>query len=758
MATKNRKPTKRSKQPADTTMQTLRAGTLERVSSAVMFTDRDLKITYANETSKQMLVKYAEHFRKLWAGFNPDTLIGTCVDVFHKNPAHQRRMLADASQLPHRAHIQVGPVTFALQIHANLNAKGEYIGTMLEWSDVTEMREQAARLSAIGKVQASIEFALDGTILTANDNFLKTLGYSLPEIQGKHHSMFIEPAVREGTDYRLFWEKLARGEYDAGQYKRIGKGGKEVWIQASYNPILDPNGKPYKVVKYATDITAEKLKSADFEGQLAAISKAQAVIEFKLDGTILMANDNFLKTLGYSLPEIQGKHHSLFVEPAVRESTDYRLFWEKLGRGEYDAGQYKRIGKGGKEVWIQASYNPIFDPNGKPYKVVKYATEVTEQVRMRDALDMAVKETQRTVQSAIDGDLTQRISTDGKTGQIAALSESVNELIESMMQVVGQIKLAAAEVQSGADEISKGNTNLSQRTEEQASSLEETASSMEEMTSTVKTTADNASQARQLSIAAREQAEKGGTIVNAAVSAMGEINASSKKIADIIGVIDEIAFQTNLLALNAAVEAARAGEQGRGFAVVATEVRNLAGRSATAAKEIKTLIKDSVVRVEEGSKLVDESGRALGDIGTAVRKVTDVVAEIAQASQEQATGIEQVNKAVMQMDETTQQNAALVEQAAAASEAILDQATQLADMVGKYRVDTASMATTSAPSATRVATAAPRPAPAATGGERRGVKRPWSKPNSAKAPVEAPKPRSAKEASGGGSDADWQEF
>jgi methyl-accepting chemotaxis protein len=309
-----------------------------------------------------------------------------------------------------------------------------------------------------------------------------------------------------------------------------------------------------------------------------------------------------------------------------------------------------------------------------------------DQLQMKEALDVAVNETQAVVQSAIDGQLTRRIGMAGKSGQIESLAVSVNALIDSMMKVVAAIKRAAGEVQLGAQEISQGNTNLSRRTEQQASSLEETASSMEEMTSTVKATADNAGQARQLAVAARAQAERGGDIVNSAVVAMGGINAASKKISDIIGVIDEIAFQTNLLALNAAVEAARAGEHGRGFAVVASEVRNLAGRSATAAKEIKTLISDSVIKVEEGSKLVGDSGKALGDIGAAVKRVADVIAEIAAASQEQAIGIEQVNNAVTQMDAATQQNAALVEQAAAASESIVGQATTLAALVARYDV------------------------------------------------------------------------
>ncbi|MDP9140458.1 MAG: methyl-accepting chemotaxis protein [Pseudomonadota bacterium] len=535
------------------------------------------------------------------------------------------------------------------------------------------------QLLAISKAQAVIEFTLDGKITSANENFLATVGYSLDEIRGQHHSMFVDPGYRASAEYRQFWEKLGRGEYDAGEYRRFGKGGKEVWIQASYNPILDMNGKPFKVVKYATDITAQKVRSADYEGQLAAISKAQAVIEFTLDGRITHANENFLATLGYALDEIRGQHHSMFAEPSYRASNEYRLFWEKLGRGEYDAGQYKRIGKGGKEIWIQASYNPIMDMNGKPFKVVKYATDITEQKQ-------AVNEVQRVLSALSQGNLTEKM-VGQYSGDFGRMRDDANATVDQLTQIITQIKTATDTINTASKEISSGNTDLSARTEQQAASLEETASSMEELTSTVKQNAENAKQANQLAMGASEVARKGGSVVSEVVTTMSAINESSKKIVDIISVIDGIAFQTNILALNAAVEAARAGEQGRGFAVVAAEVRSLAQRSAGAAKEIKTLIGDSVEKVGNGSKLVEQAGKTMEEIVTSVKRVTDIMAEISAASQEQSQGIEQVNQTITQMDEVTQQNAALVEEASAAARSLEEQAGGLSHSVSQFKLD-----------------------------------------------------------------------
>jgi PAS domain S-box-containing protein len=416
-----------------------------------------------------------------------------------------------------------------------------------------------------------------------------------------------------------------------------------------------------------------------------ALSKVQAVIEFNLDGTIITANDNFLNTLGYSLDEIKGKHHRMFCEAAYTNSQEYTNFWAKLNRGELDSGVSRRLGKGGKEVWIQASYNPIMDSKGKVYKVAKFATDVTAQKKAQIELETCIAEAQKSLGALAQGDLTQQMK-GAYQGELEKIKESINAALTNLTHTITTVRDTVEGVTTGSEQITKGSEDLSQRTSEQASALEETSASMEEMTSTVGQNADNAKQANQLAIAARDIAEKGGSVTVRAVEAMGEINKSSKKIADIITVIDEIAFQTNLLALNAAVEAARAGEHGRGFAVVASEVRNLAQRAATAAKEIKDLINESIQRVTDGSELVNQSGKTLEEIVGSVKRVTDIIAEITAASQEQAGGIDQVNRAIMQMDDATQQNAALVEETTSAAQSMKEQAVELLRQVETFKV------------------------------------------------------------------------
>ncbi len=546
------------------------------------------------------------------------------------------------------------------------------------------------QMAAIGKSQGVIELGLDGTIIKVNQVYLDMLGYKESELLGKHVSMVLDPTFAKSEACATLWAELVNGGIDSGQYKRIAKDGHEVWIQASYNPIYDLKGKPSKIVNYTIDITAQKMQAADFAGQIEAISTTQGVVEFDLTGVITSVNENFEKVTGYSSKEVVGNHHRMFVDADTRNSQAYKEFWDKLIRGEAESGQYKRISKNGKETWLQASYNPILDINGKPFKIVRYATEITEQILDQQNLANAVEETQEVIQLAKSGDLSQRVSLDGKTGAIATLCDGVNAIMDKMTEVIVQVKEAGETINTASSEIAAGNNDLSSRTEQQAASLEETASSMEQLSSAVKQNAENAKQANQLAVAASNVAIKGGSAVSQVVATMAAITTSSRKIEDIISVIDGIAFQTNILALNAAVEAARAGEQGRGFAVVAGEVRNLAQRSATAAKEIKTLISDTVDKVQEGTKIAEDAGKTMEEIVSSVQRVTDIMAEISAASTEQSEGINQVNTAITSMDEVTQQNAALVEQAAAAAESLVEQAVSLMDTVAEFKLNAAN--------------------------------------------------------------------
>ena len=557
-------------------------------------------------------------------------------------------------------------------------------------TDVTEQKLRNAdylgQIQAISKSQATIEFSLDGMILHANENFLKAMGYALDDIKGKPHSIFVAPADKGSNEYRKFWDDLRTGIFRDGEFKRIGRNSKEVWIQATYNPIFDLNGRPYKIVKYATDVTDRKIRDAEYAGRIQAMDKSQAVIELKLDGTILTANENFLRVMGYTLDEIQGQHHRMFMDPADLSADKYDQFWSKLRNGFSQQSEFKRIGKNGKQVWLQATYNSITDLNGNPWKVVKYATEVTDKVQAEQTLQQAVREVQSAVSAARNNDLTVRTPLDGKSGRIAELCLGVNGLLDTMSGIVATICEAAETLTASSRELAYGNTELSQRTEEQAASLKETTGSLGEFTNTVKQNADSAHRANELAGSASEIATKGGEVVHEVVTTMDSISQASRKIADIIGVIDEISFQTNILALNAAVEAARAGDNGRGFAVVAAEVRNLAQRSTNAAKEIKTLISDSVNKVEIGSKLVESAGNTMIELVAGVQGVREIMADISAASREQQNGIEHINSAVLQMDKITQQNAALVEEAAYASRSMEEQTEALDNLVSTFKI------------------------------------------------------------------------
>ncbi|MBB6251485.1 methyl-accepting chemotaxis protein [Nitrospirillum iridis] len=463
-------------------------------------------------------------------------------------------------------------------------------------------------MAAVDRSQAIIEFKLDGTIVTANENFLKTMGYTLAEIQGRHHSLFVDDAFKNSDEYRTFWTRLGRGEFQTAEYKRLAKGGREVWLQASYNPVMGANGKPVKVIKLATDITAGKQRSLDIMGQLDAIHKSQAVIEFNMDGTVLTANSNFLNAVGYTLAEIQGRHHSMFVDDAFKASDDYRRFWAALGRGEFQSAEYKRLGKGGKPVWIQATYNPIFDIGGKPYKVVKFATDITEQVEARDG--------RAATQRAIAEDLK------GLAGAMGVANTQVGHASNAAMIASGNVQAIAG----GATEL--------------VASIEEISRQMAE--------------ASKIS----EDAVRQTDLTNASVS--GLLNAA-QRIGEVVKLISDIASQTNLLALNATIEAARAGEAGKGFAIVASEVKALANQTAKATGEIAEQIGTVQSATTESARAIQGIGGIITRINTisgamaaAVEEQNAVTRDISRNMQTAADGVSSISESLTKIADATQ--------------------------------------------------------------------------------------------------------
>ena len=620
----------------------------------------------------------------------------------------------------------------------------------------SEVRELRANIDAISRSQAVIEFELDGTIITANNNFLNTVGYSLDEIQGQHHRMFVEESYASSAEYRQFWNALAAGEFIAAEFQRFGNGGREIWIQASYNPIFDADGRPYKVVKYASDITEAKQMALEIteskERAGAQVEQILSVVNRAAEGDyseeITVAGDDAIGSLADGLRSFLADKKVADTEMARISSmmeqapinimfadTDFKIRYmnpasrktlqsieshlpikaadmmeQSIDVFHKNPSHQRRILSDPNNLPVQSNISvgpetldlqvsPVYDQNRnylgamvtwevitKKLEMERQIKEKTEQERQQAELtQQKVDVVLELMNSVADGqfDLNVPDLGDDAIGKVASALEkavgAVRDALQEVREVSGTVATAANQMSGASDEIATG-------AQRQAARLEETASSLEEITTTVKQNSENAQEARQLANGSRDVALEGGNVVGDAVQAMSEINDSSKQIADIITTIDEIAFQTNLLALNAAVEAARAGEQGRGFAVVASEVRNLAQRSASSAKEIKSLIQDSASKVQKGTELVNKSGETLGEIVDSVKRVTDIVAEIAAASQEQMTGIEQVNKAVAEMDRVTQANASQTEEMNGTSRSVLDHASQLNDLVGRFQL------------------------------------------------------------------------
>lgn len=535
-----------------------------------------------------------------------------------------------------------------------------------------------AFLSALDRSQAIIEFDLMGNILEANANFCSALGYERAEIVGKHHSIFVLPEDAQTPAYKAFWPNLASGEYDRGQYKRITKTGDEVWIEASYNPVFR-DGTPYKVVKIATDITTAKRKSAEDDGKLSALSRAQAVIEFSPDGRILGANENFLSVMGYAIEEIAGQHHSIFCDPEYARSGEYKEFWRKLAGGQFFTDQFLRFGKGGKRVYIQASYNPILDDKGRVFKVVKFATDVTERMFAVEELGAALNRlSQCNIRITLDYpfvDEFERLRTD--------YNQAIGEFQKTLVSVLGQ----TVDVRASSLEMHEAAVLLSDRSQQQQAALEQTSAALNQIVATVDASTSSTEDTRKLVESTRRSTTASTLVVDETVKAMGDIEAASDEISKITGVIDDIAFQTNLLALNASVEAARAGDAGKGFAVVAREVRELAQRSAGAAKDIKGLISNSGAKVLYGVRLVGRTGQTIREIDELVQAIDKNVAAIAVGAQDQATALVQIKNAVSELDRMTAENVLMSDRTTEISATLQHGADALAELVALFKLN-----------------------------------------------------------------------
>ena len=499
-------------------------------------------------------------------------------------------------------------------------------------------KEEKAQLNAIDEHFAVISFSLDGIILEANQNFLNALGYTENEVLGKHHKIFCDSKLVNSKEYSDFWNELKKGTVQTSEFKRIKKDGHSIFIQASYTPIKDNSGKVYKIIKFAQDVTAKKLEDLYFKGQIQAIGKSQAIIEFDMNGIILNANENFLKAIDYSLDEIKGKHHSMFCEESYKNSNEYKDFWEKLNNAEFQSGEFLRIGKNGKKVYIQATYNPIIDIDNKPFKVVKYATEIT-----------ARKNTMFSIQKNIE-----------------KLNKSLNHLSG-----------ASNSMSIDAENSMKGSQEVSVSIEQMDQAVNDLSEKIEIMLSSITSIANAAANGEKIALGAKEQSKSTSSDII-------KLNQESSKIGETINLITQIAFQTNILSLNAAVEAATAGEAGRGFAVVAAEVRNLATRSNEAAKEItsaiesiQTLVKNSLKSINSVDSTIEEISLMSSNISKSILEQKTISNQLASTALQTSKGLNEISNSMINVSQSAQNTRDEAIETKNASEELITVSTEL---------------------------------------------------------------------------------
>ena len=488
----------------------------------------------------------------------------------------------------------------------------------------TRNKSADAKFSALDRSQAIIEFKVDGTIVDANENFLNAVGYEKSEIVGKHHKIFVRESERDHQDYQKFWENLRAGEFMLDEFCRVTKDGREIWIQATYNPLIGANGKVFGIIKFATDVTEQKMRAADYKGQIEAINRSQAVIEFDSDGIVQTANENFLNAMGYKLDEIVGQHHRMFIFEDVIDQNEYENFWAELNNGTYRAAEFKRRAKSGATIWIQASYNPIYDPTGRLQKIVKYATDITEQVENRTRL----REAQLEISSELNCITTAVNTTNDRANSASAASSQASQNVQSV------------------------------------------ATGTEELSASVGEISNQAKSALNISSSAVEQAKS----TNKIVSSLAD---SGNQIGEVVELINSIAEKTNLLALNATIEAARAGESGRGFAVVASEVKTLATQTSKATEEISnqiTNVQDSTKNAVSAIETITETITQISDISmtiaTAVDQQQDVTNEISANMLQASQGVESITQSIEEIAESARQASNATEKAAVTSASI----------------------------------------------------------------------------------------